>query len=222
MFEKSVFSISCFSVPEKPRPGIFCVQAGSIFCPASVHCALTTPCNSATLWVSNIPASAGQKIPRKNERRSPLWQRKQSSGSWQKAAARSTIFIPASGIWCGRPWRLPCGCSRPTATKKPPCWTVPPRSWNSSSWRRAPSHFSAPGAWWSCPNWTPPPTATKIWMRCAKRFPASKMPSPCWAACFPWSAASSRPASGRRSSPLPAKSSAMPKSWPNPSPMNSR
>lgn len=26
----------------------------------------------------------------------------------------------------------------------------PPRSWNSLSWQRAPSPFSAPGAWWCC------------------------------------------------------------------------
>ena len=45
---------------------------------------------------------------------------------------------------------------------------------------------------------------------------------PTSASGFPWSAASSRPANGRRSSPLPAKSSAMPKSWPSPSPTSSR
>ena len=25
-----------------------------------------------------------------------------------------------------------------------------PRSWSSSSWRRVPSPFSVPGAWWCC------------------------------------------------------------------------
>ena len=30
------------------------------------------------------------------------WPRKQNSGSWPTRAARPTIFIPASGIWCGR------------------------------------------------------------------------------------------------------------------------
>ena len=32
----------------------------------------------------------------------PAWRPRQNSGSWRTRAARSTIFIPVNGIWCGR------------------------------------------------------------------------------------------------------------------------
>ena len=64
---------------------------------------------------------------------------------------RSTIFIPASGIWCGGRWRLP---SQLLAAGEDEETTVldgaDPGALSSSSWRRVPSRFSAPGAWSSC------------------------------------------------------------------------
>ena len=158
--------------------------------------------NAAQLRYTNGTDFSGIRGPQKSphpRKKVLFWQRKQNSGSWRTAAARSTIFIPASGISCVRPWLPPCGSSRRTAAKRPPCWTVRPRSWNSSSWRRAPSPFSAPGASSCCRSLIPPPIATRTSTSCAGRWKAWRTPWPCWAASSRWNAGSSRPESGPRS-----------------------
>ena len=147
-----------------------------------------------------------------------IWQRKRNSGSWPKGAVRSTIFIPVSGIWSGRPWPGRRSCWPRARTRRRRFWTARrPRS-SSSSWRQAPSPSSGRGGWCFCPRWTPPPTATKTSTSCALRWPASKTLWWCWAACLSWNAISSSWASGRRSSSPSAPRSALPRSWPSPSP----
>ncbi len=105
-------------------------------------------------------------------------------------------------------------------TKRPPCWTERPRALSSSSWRRVPSRFLAPGAWSSCRRSTQALTATKTWTSSARRWAVWKTPWWCWAPCLTWNAISSSWASGRKSSSTSAKSWALPRSWPNPSPMS--
>ena len=156
----------------------------------------------------------------KTKRRPAFWQPKQNSGSWQSRAVRSTIFIPASGIWCGGRWRLRPSCWQQGRTKRPPCWTERPRALSSSSWRRVPSRFLAPGAWSSCRRSTQALTATKTWTSSARRWAVWKTPWWCWAPCLTWNAISSNWASGRKSSSTSAKSWALPRNWPNPSPMS--